>query len=63
LYKQATEGDIPGIASRPGVEEDEPARAKWYVTQEVKVVNIVGMPGILNEGYRKQKLKDVISQV
>jgi len=33
LYKQATEGDIPGIVPRPGIEEDDAVRAKWYVLE------------------------------
>src|SRR5579871_973226 len=30
LYKQATEGDIPEIISRPDGDGDEYGRAKWF---------------------------------
>jgi hypothetical protein len=62
LYKQATEGDIPGIVPRPGIEEDEAVRAKWY-SLSFDGINRLGTPGILNEVYPKQKLRDGIFQV
>jgi len=61
LYKQATEGDVPDIVTRPTAVEDEATRQKWSLVVEKQL--IVGMRGTHSEDSQKRKLKGDISQV